>query len=65
MVPEEVVPMAVYEYRCADCDSTFAVTERISQHEKHSRRKPTCPQCKGRRTSRVYSSFYAKTSSKS
>lgn len=55
--------MAIYEYRCADCDTAFTVTEPISKHEK-KRTRPTCPECKGKNTTQLFSSFYAKTSSK-
>ncbi|MFQ5690761.1 MAG: FmdB family zinc ribbon protein [Gemmatimonadota bacterium] len=56
--------MAVYEYHCDECHEVFSVTETISRHGEH-RRSPKCPQCGGRKTRRVYSSFFAKTSSKS
>lgn len=56
--------MALYEYLCNDCEKTFVVQEPISKHEK-ARRKKTCPKCKGRNTQQLFSSFFAKTSSKS
>lgn len=55
--------MAVYEYSCDDCKATFTVSERISQHTE--KKPPKCRECGGENTRRVYSSFYAKTSSKS
>lgn len=56
--------MAMYEYRCKDCDELFTVTETISQHEAH-RKNPPCPECGGKKTERMWSGFYAKTASKS
>lgn len=55
--------MAVYEYSCGDCKSVFTVSERISKHSE--KKTPTCPECGSEETRRLYSSFYAKTSSKS
>lgn len=55
--------MPVYEYRCEDCDRSFAVTRTISEQERE-RRAPACPDCQGRDTRRIYSPFFAKTSSK-
>lgn len=54
--------MARYEYRCEDCSTNFTIAERISQHDEES--PPECPECGHRNTRRVWSSFYAKTSSK-
>lgn len=56
--------MAVYEYSCDDCKAAFTVSERISEHEK-KKAGPTCPECGSEKTRRRFSSFYAKTSSKS
>jgi len=56
--------MAIYEYRCDDCRKGFAIRERISEHGEKKRRQPACPKCQGHHTHRLYSSFYAKTSSK-
>lgn len=55
--------MAFYEYRCEDCKKTFTVSERISEHDKHL--KHECPECGCKKTSQLYSEFFAKTSSKS
>ena len=55
--------MALYEYHCEDCDETFTVSERISEHEKH-RKPPKCPECGGKKTRQLISGFFAKTSSK-
>lgn len=55
--------MAVYEYSCEDCKAVFEVSERISQHSE--KKPPQCEKCGSRDTRRIYSSFYAKTSSKS
>ena len=56
--------MATYEYQCEDCKKTFAVRERISQHGEKGHRRPVCPKCHGRHTHQLFSTFYAKTSSK-
>ncbi|MFQ5889028.1 MAG: FmdB family zinc ribbon protein [Gemmatimonadota bacterium] len=56
--------MALYEYLCEDCSKTFTVQESIAKHEK-GRRKRACPECGGRKTHQLFSSFFAKTSSKS
>ena len=55
--------MATYEYRCKECEHTFEVAETISRHGE-KKRPPKCPECKSGRTRQVYSSFFAKTSSK-
>ena len=55
--------MAVYEYSCEDCGRVFTVSERISEHSENKR--PKCTECGSEKTRRVFSSFYAKTSSKS
>jgi len=52
--------MALYEYRCEDCESTFTLSELISEHEKHAK-TPACPECGSVRTLRVLSGFFAKT----
>ncbi|MFQ5680223.1 MAG: FmdB family zinc ribbon protein [Gemmatimonadota bacterium] len=56
--------MAIYEYLCQECQHLFSVTETISRHGKH-RKPPPCPQCGGSETRRIFSTFFAKTSSKS
>lgn len=56
--------MATYEYRCEDCKATFRVSQAISEHDKRHH-APTCPKCHGRRTEQVFSTFFAKTASKS
>ena len=56
--------MPVYEYLCENCRKTFTVREPMSKHEKATRKR-TCPKCKGRNTHQLFSSFFAKTSSKS
>ncbi len=56
--------MAIYEYRCEDCDHTFVVAETISEHDRH-RKPPKCPQCGERRTVQLFTGFFAKTDSKS
>ncbi len=62
--------MAMYEYHCDDCHAVFTVSEPISEHAKEARKKGKrkgrkCPQCEGTNTRQLFSSFYAKTSSKS
>lgn len=56
--------MAVYEYHCRDCSATFTLSHSISEHDKKGRKRPACPECKGRNTRQVFAPFYAKTSSK-
>ena len=55
--------MAIYEYRCDECEATFTVAESITEHERH-RKPPKCPECGGRETRRVFTGFYAQTQSK-
>ncbi len=55
--------MANYDYHCKDCKATFPIHEPISTHT--GRKRPKCPQCGGHRTEQLFSSFFAKTSSKS
>ncbi len=55
--------MALYEYECDDCKSTFTVTQRISHHAK-AKKQPECPECRSRHTHQLPSSFFARTSSK-
>jgi putative FmdB family regulatory protein len=54
--------MPTYEYRCKKCGKQFEVTLRIERHE---RTKPKCPKCGSRSNEQLFSSFFAKTSSKS
>ncbi|HUP01120.1 MAG TPA: zinc ribbon domain-containing protein [Gemmatimonadota bacterium] len=56
--------MAIYEYLCSDCKKTFTLTQSISEHDEARKRAP-CPKCKGRNTQQLFSSFFAKTASKS
>jgi putative FmdB family regulatory protein len=56
--------MAIYEYRCNDCRAKFTVSQLISEHEER-RKKRACPKCNGRNTRQIFSTFLAKTSSKS
>lgn len=56
--------MATYEYLCSECGHRFDVTETISRHGE-KKRPPKCPECESGKTRQVYSSFFAKTSSKS
>ncbi|MFQ5693733.1 MAG: FmdB family zinc ribbon protein [Nitrospinota bacterium] len=54
--------MPLYEFRCDRCKKKFSLSFSVSEYEK---RRPTCPKCKGRKISRVISSFTTKTSRKS
>ena len=54
--------MAIYEYRCLNCQRTFTRMESVAEQGKTA---VTCPQCRSTRVERVYSSFYAKTVRKS
>jgi putative FmdB family regulatory protein len=56
--------MAIYEYQCDDCHETFTVSQAISEHGAKAKRR-ACPKCKSRATHQLFSSFFAKTSSKS
>lgn len=58
------VTMAIYEYQCDDCKTTFETQQRISEHDDEVRGTPVCPKCDSSSTHRVYASFFAKTSSK-
>lgn len=54
--------MPTYEYRCGDCNETFARVERMTEH---SDAKPTCPKCQSNRVEPLLSPVFAKTSKKS
>lgn len=45
--------MALYEYRCADCESRFTALVRMGDDA------PTCPGCGGREAERLLSAFVA------
>lgn len=55
--------MATYEYRCEDCHATFTIRERISRHDREKEPRP-CPECGGTETRQLFSTFFAKTRSK-
>ncbi len=55
--------MAFYEYKCADCKAIFEVNHLISEHDRLDR-QPKCPECSGRKTRQLPSSFFASTKSK-
>lgn len=55
--------MAIYEYHCQECKATFTITRTISEHER-SKKAPECPECGSGKTEQLFSSFFAKTSSK-
>lgn len=54
--------MPIYEYRCAKCRARFSRQEEI---EEHTRKRPSCPNCKSRAVEQVLSPFFAKTVRKS
>ena len=54
--------MPTYEYRCDKCKKRFTVIESISQHD---RKRKSCPKCKSRKVSQIFTPFYAKTIKKS
>lgn len=54
--------MARYEYRCEDCDETFQIQERISEHETGA--SPECPACGSTATRQLPSRFFPDTSDK-
>jgi len=56
--------MALYEYRCKECEKVFTVRQSISEHES-GRKKPECPECGSRRTVQLMSGFYPQTATKS
>ncbi len=56
--------MAIYEYRCDACRNTFTVSRPISEQREAKPRRPGCPKCGSRKTRQLFSTFFAKTSSK-
>ena len=53
--------MAIYEYRCDDCKTTFTVSEVISEHEEHEK-GPECPKCGSVQTHQLLSGFFVRIS---
>lgn len=53
--------MPTYEYRCKECGHQFLEALRVAEHDK---KKPQCPKCKSKKVEQIFSSFFAKTSSK-
>lgn len=53
--------MSTYEYKCKDCGHKFEKVLTIEEHGKH---KPQCPECKSNDVEHAFSSFFAKTDSK-
>ncbi|RIK78436.1 FmdB family transcriptional regulator [candidate division KSB1 bacterium] len=53
--------MPTYEYRCKECGHQFLEALRVAEHDK---KKPQCPKCKSQKVEQVFSTFFAKTSSK-
>ncbi len=56
--------MPIYEYLCEECEKTFAVTEHMTEHDE-TKEPPPCPECNSRKTHQIFSTFFAKTSTKS
>jgi putative FmdB family regulatory protein len=56
--------MAIYEYRCDACRNTFTVSRPISEQREAKPKRPGCPKCGSRKTRQLFSTFFAKTSSK-
>ena len=54
--------MPVYEFKCEECDSDFALEMKISEY---TNKKISCPKCKSEKVKRQISSFQAITSKKS
>ena len=54
--------MALYEYRCDQCDHLFT---RMVNFAKHSKGGVLCPKCKSSKVVQLFSAFYAKTIRKS
>ncbi len=56
--------MPIYEYLCEECEKTFTVTERMTEHGE-TKEPPSCPKCASKKTHQIFSTFFAKTSTKS
>ena len=56
--------MAFYEYLCEECEKTFTVSQPMIEHDE-AKETPSCPECKGKKTHQIFSTFFAKTSTKS
>ncbi|MBU4305333.1 MAG: zinc ribbon domain-containing protein [Candidatus Omnitrophica bacterium] len=54
--------MPVYEYHCDKCNNKF---ERKCTVEEHGEKRPRCPKCDSLKVTQQFSSFFAKTASKS
>ena len=54
--------MATYAFHCLKCDADFEVVMKPSEVGEKTVR---CPACKGKKVTRVYTAFFAKTSRKS
>lgn len=54
--------MPTYEYRCLECNETFARVERMTEHGDE---KPVCPKCRSKKVEPLLSPVFAKTSKKS
>lgn len=54
--------MALYEYRCEQCDNLFT---RMVNFAEHSKGRVSCPKCKSTKVVQLFSAFYAKTIRKS
>lgn len=56
--------MPIYEYLCEECEKTFTVTEHMTEHDE-TKESPPCPKCESDKTHQIFSTFFAKTSTKS
>jgi putative FmdB family regulatory protein len=55
--------MPAYEYECRDCKWDFTIYLSVKEYEEKP--KITCPHCDSDNVHKKFSSFYAKTNSKS
>lgn len=53
--------MPSYSYRCKKCGKGFTRVESIAAH---GTRKPACPKCGSKQVTRLFGTFFAKTSRK-
>ena len=55
--------MPAYEYECKDCQKDFTIYLSIKEFDEKPQIK--CPHCESDNVHKIFTSFYAKTSSKS
>jgi putative FmdB family regulatory protein len=56
--------MPIYEYLCEECEKIFTVTQHMTEHDETGE-PPPCPKCDSDKTHQIFSTFFAKTSTKS